>query len=211
MRSLVVVMVLSLSVIAPPLTPTASAQPADARAKKLLDAGERFFADLEYGKAIKVLLPVARDPAASRARRVRAWELIALSRFILGDRGGARTAFERVLDADPGFQLRDDSGSPRIREFFDEVRADVLGAATSAVDLEHERGATDGRARWADRGRHRLAVGRRHRRRSVGIIDPTVISPAGDDEGRQGGQPETCAHKMVRAAGARSCSRLSRA
>ncbi len=137
MRSLVVVMVLSLSVIAPPLTPTASAQPADARAKKLLDAGERFFADLEYGKAIKVLLPVARDPAASRARRVRAWELIALSRFILGDRGGARTAFERVLDADPGFQLRDDSGSPRIREFFDEVRADVLGAATSAVDLEH--------------------------------------------------------------------------
>jgi hypothetical protein len=68
---------------------------------------------------------------------VRAWELIALSRFILGDRGGARTAFERVLEADPGFQLRDTSGSPRIREFFDEVRADVLGAAGGDVDLEH--------------------------------------------------------------------------
>ncbi len=68
---------------------------------------------------------------------MRAWELVALSRFILGDRGGARTAFERVLEADPGFQLRDTSGSPRIREFFDEVRADVLGAATATVDLEH--------------------------------------------------------------------------
>jgi hypothetical protein len=115
----------------------AHAQPADARARKLLEAGERFFADLEYRKAIQVLLPVTRDPAASRAQRVRAWELIALSRFIVGDRGGARTAFERVLEADPGFQLRDTSGSPRIREFFDEVRADVLGAGTTAdVDLE---------------------------------------------------------------------------
>ena len=41
-----------------------------------------------------MLVPVTRDPAASRAQRVRAWELIALSRFILGDRGGARTAFD---------------------------------------------------------------------------------------------------------------------
>ena len=134
-RALVLVM-LAL-VAAAPATREAGAQPADARARKLLDAGERFFADLEYKKAIQVLLPVTRDPAASRAQRVRAWELVALSRFILGDRGGARTAFERVLEADPGFQLRDTSGSPRIREFFDEVRADVLGAETATVDLEH--------------------------------------------------------------------------
>ena len=116
---------------------TAQAQPADARARKLLAAGEALFAELEYQQAIKVLVPVTRDPAASRAQRVRAWELIALSRFILGDRGGARTAFERVLDIDPGFQLRDTSGSPRIREFFDEVRADVLGGTAADVDLEH--------------------------------------------------------------------------
>lgn len=137
MKRALVLVVLALAIV-PALPPRAAvAQPADARAKKLLDAGERFFADLEYKKAIKVLLPVTRDPAASRAQRVRAWELVALSRFILGDRGGARTAFERVLEADPGFQLRDTSGSPRIREFFDEVRADVLGGAASSVDLEH--------------------------------------------------------------------------
>lgn len=137
MRALVVAVVLALAA-APAIAPRAvHAQPADARARKLLAAGERFFAELEYKNAIKVLLPVTRDPAASRAQRVRAWELIALSRFILGDRGGARTAFERVLDADPGFQLRDTSGSPRIREFFDEVRAEVLGSAGGDVDLEH--------------------------------------------------------------------------
>lgn len=136
-RALAILVIAAATV--PAVAPRAAyAQPADARARKLLEAGERFFADLEYTKAIKVLLPVTRDPAASRAQRVRAWELVALSRFILGDRGGARTAFERVLEADPGFQLRDTSGSPRIREFFDEVRADVLGAATTAdVDLEH--------------------------------------------------------------------------
>ncbi len=140
MRALVLAVALALALVAAPTlarVPGAHAQPADARARKLLAAGERFFAELEYKNAIKVLLPVTRDPAASRAQRVRAWELIALSRFILGDRGGARTAFERVLDADPGFQLRDTSGSPRIREFFDEVRAEVLGAAGGDVDLEH--------------------------------------------------------------------------
>jgi hypothetical protein len=138
MRRLVIAIVLAaaaLPAVAPPRA--VSAQPADARAKKLLAAGERFFAELEYKKAIKVLVEVTRDPAASRAQRVRAWELIALSRFILGDTGGARTAFERVLEADPGFQLRDTSGSPRIREFFDEVRAEVLGDAGGDVDLEH--------------------------------------------------------------------------
>lgn len=117
--------------------PAAHAQPAAARVRTLLDAGERFFAEQEYGKAIRVLLPVTRDAAATRAQRVRAWELIALSRYILRDLGGARDAFERVLEADPGFQLRDTSGSPTIRAFFDELRAEVLGAATALVDLEH--------------------------------------------------------------------------
>ena len=134
---MMMVAALASAAVALPTAGVAVAQPADARARKLLAAGEQFVTDLEYRKAIKVLLPVTRDPSASRAQRVRAWELIALSRFIVGDRGGARAAFERVLEADPGFQLRDTSGSPRIREFFAEVRAAVLGAATSDVDLEH--------------------------------------------------------------------------
>jgi len=117
--------------------PVARAAPADARARKLLARGERLFADQEYTRALRALLPVTRDPAATRAQRVRAWELIALSRFILGDQPGARDAFERVLEADPGFQLRDESGSPRIRAFFDEVRAAVVPGAGGGVDLEH--------------------------------------------------------------------------
>ena len=100
--------------------------------------GEALFADQEYQAAIKTLTPVTRDRAASRAQRVRAWEVIALARFILGDEAGARDAFERVLELDPGFQLRDSSGSPRIRAFFDRLRREVVpGAATGDIDLEH--------------------------------------------------------------------------
>ena len=111
-----------------------------------LARGERLFADQEYAAAVKTLLPVTRDRAASRAQRVRAWEVIALARFIGGDEAGARDAFERVLELDPGFQLRDTSGSPRIRGFFDRVRRDVVPGAEGDVDLEHAvpAGATGG-------------------------------------------------------------------
>ncbi len=101
-----------------------------------LARGERLFADQEYRAAIKTLLPVTRDGTASRAQRVRAWEVVALARFILRDEAGARDAFERVLELDPGFELRDTSGSPRIRGFFDRLRREVVPDA-GAVDLEH--------------------------------------------------------------------------
>lgn len=116
----------------------AHADAPDARARKALAEGERLFADQEYARAVKALIPVTRDGNAARAVRVRAWELIALARYIDGDLGGARDAFERLLEADPGFQLRDTSGSPRIRAFFDKIRAEVVpAAAASDVDLEH--------------------------------------------------------------------------
>lgn len=132
MRAVVVAAVM-IAAVAP-----AGAQSPDAKARAALAAGERLFADQEYRKAIKVLVPVTRDGAAPRAVRVRAWELIALARFIDGDEGGARDAFERLLEADPGFQLRDTSGSPRIRRFFDQIRAEVVPVGAAAeVDLEH--------------------------------------------------------------------------
>jgi tetratricopeptide (TPR) repeat protein len=121
-RALAIAAVLAL---APTVTSTvgprsARADAPDARARKALADGERLFADQEYARAVKVLVAVTRDGAAPRAVRVRAWELIALARYIDGDLGGARDAFERLLEADPGFQLRDTSGSPRIRAFFDQ-------------------------------------------------------------------------------------------
>ena len=170
----------------------ACAEAPDARARKLLAAGEKLFAAQEYARAIKVLVPVTRDGAAPRALRVRAWELIALARFIDGDEGGARDAFERLLEADPGFQLRDDSGSPRIRRFFDQIRREVVPeAAVAEVDLEHAapRGATAGRrleleVRATRGGDDVLAVVVLHRRLGAIAYEEKPARPAGDHRWR---------------------------
>jgi hypothetical protein len=91
-----------------------------------LARGQKLFDDQEYAGAIQTLEPVTRDVRATRAQRLRALELIALSDFIRGDQGAARATFERILDIDPGYQLRDPSGSPRVRAFFDDLKSQLI-------------------------------------------------------------------------------------
>lgn len=106
---------------------------------KALAAAEQLFEDQEYARVVKTLRPVLSDAAATRAQRLRALELTALAQLILGDEAAARATFERLLDVDPGYQLRDRSGSPRIKAFFDEVKEDVVpGFSRDLVaELDH--------------------------------------------------------------------------
>jgi hypothetical protein len=128
----------------------AAAQDATARVEQRLARGQRLFRDLEYRKAIRELQAIPVDPAATRAQRARAIELMGLSYLILGEEQRARELFEDLLAIDPGYQLRDDTGSPKIRDFFDRVKKEVLPGfdATAVADLEHAApaGATGGRA-----------------------------------------------------------------
>jgi hypothetical protein len=107
--------------------------------RKRLARGKALFDDQDYRKAIRMLAPVRRDAAATRAQRLRALELIGLSYLILGDRRRAREAFQDLLAIDPGYQLRDDTGSPKIRRFFDKVKRDYVPGfdAKSVAELEH--------------------------------------------------------------------------
>lgn len=140
----------AVAVLAPPSP--AAAQPAGAteRVDKRIARGRALFRDLEYRRAIRELQPVPRDPAATRAQRARALELIGLSHLILGEEARAREAFEDLLAIDPGYQLRDDTGSPKIRDFFDRVKKEVVPGfdASAVAELEHAApaGATGGRA-----------------------------------------------------------------
>lgn len=148
--ALIAVLALAGQVVLPVSSPVAWAQgSATARIKKRLARGNKLFADLDYRKCIRVLAPVPKDPAASRAQRLRALELIGLSYLILGEKVRAKDAFEDLLAIDPGYQLRDDTGSPKIRDFFAKVkRAYVPGFDAGAVaELEHAapEGATAGR------------------------------------------------------------------
>src|SRR5262249_1801880 len=65
--------------------------------------------------------------------------LIALAQFIRNDRGAARITFERILDIDPGYQLRDTSGSPELRQFFDDLKKQIIPGydPSAGADLEH--------------------------------------------------------------------------
>jgi hypothetical protein len=104
-----------------------------------LARGQKLFDDQEYAPAIQTLAPVTRDARATRAQRLRALELIALAELIRGDEGAARATFERILDIDPGYQLRDPSGSPKVRAFFEQLKKQLIPNydPTAGADLEH--------------------------------------------------------------------------
>jgi hypothetical protein len=105
--------------------------------KVRLEQGQRAYDDQDYAAAIRVLAPVTRDPTATRAQRLRALELIALAQFIRRDLAGARDTFERILDIDPGFELTERSGSPRLRSFFDDLKRELVPGYAGAAELEH--------------------------------------------------------------------------
>jgi len=126
-----------LCLIAP--TQTAHGKDAGAKIRKRLVFGKKLFDDLQYRKAIRILRPVTTASVATRAQRVRAHELIGLSYLTLGNKKRARAAFEDLLTIDANYQLKDDTGSPKIRQFFNKVKkAFVPNAGTGAVELEHE-------------------------------------------------------------------------
>ncbi len=107
--------------------------------EQYLARGKHLFDELDYAGAIQTLAPVTRDARATRAQRLRALELTALAHFIRNDQGAARATFERILDIDPGYQLRDTSGSPKIRQFFEDLKKQLIPGfdPTAGADLEH--------------------------------------------------------------------------
>src|SRR5437588_693803 len=81
-----------------------------------------------------------RRRAPSAALRARAYEYLGMSWLILGKKPRAREAFEELLAIDPHYTLSDPSRSPKLREFFDDVRASFLpgyGRAEGEAELEH--------------------------------------------------------------------------
>lgn len=137
-RALIIVLLGVLALTAAPVT-RARADVGPQAIETHLARGQRLFSDQEYAGAIQALSPVTRDARATRAQRLRALELIALAHFIRGDEGAARATFERILDIDPGYQLRDTSGSPKIRSFFDALKKQLIPGfdPTAGADLEH--------------------------------------------------------------------------
>jgi len=171
-----------------------------------LTRGQKLFDEQEYTGAIQALAPVTRDARATRAQRLRALELIALAQFIRGEEGAARATFERILDIDPGYQLRDSSGSPKIRAFFEAMKKQLIPGydPTAGADLEHAAptAASAGKPLEievrATRGGERvfeLVVGTR--RRGELTYKTTTAAPRGDARWRARITPEPSSKPYV--------------
>ncbi|MEO8841722.1 MAG: hypothetical protein ABI591_05890 [Kofleriaceae bacterium] len=135
MARALIALVLAFAIVRPSF-----AQPDPAQTlETYLTRGQKLFDDQDYAAAIQTLGPVTRDARATRAQRLRALELIALAELIRGDEGAARATFERILDIDPGYQLRDPSGSPKVRAFFEQLKKQLIPNydPTAGADLEH--------------------------------------------------------------------------
>jgi len=171
-----------------------------------LTRGQKLFDEQEYTGAIQALAPVTRDARATRAQRLRALELIALAQFIRGEECAARATFERILDIDPGYQLRDSSGSPKIRAFFEAMKKQLIPGydPTAGADLEHAAptAASAGKPLEievrATRGGERvfeLVVGTR--RRGELTYKTTTAAPRGDARWRARITPEPSSKPYV--------------
>ncbi len=117
----------------------AVAQESERDIGRLLEKGHRRFTELEYREAIRILAPIPHEATATTAQKVDALELIGISHLILGDEEQAGRAFGDLLAIEPDHALRFDDGSPKIRNFFDDVRrGDVRNVDPSAsVQIQH--------------------------------------------------------------------------
>jgi len=114
-----------------------------------LASGRTAYAQQEYREVIRTLRPIVRDPAATRAQKVAALELVGLSMFIIGQTDAARATLEDLLALDPDYLLTEPSESPKLRSFFDDVKRgylpDFRGGGQAALEHSAPTGAVAGR------------------------------------------------------------------
>jgi uncharacterized membrane protein YecN with MAPEG domain len=106
--------------------------------QKIAAARAQYLAQ-EYEQVIRLLTPVVQSPIATISEKVDAFELLGLSFLILGERDRARVAFENLLGLDPGHVLRDPTGSPKLKRFFEAAKESFVPGykAHALVSLEH--------------------------------------------------------------------------
>ncbi len=146
MRALAVALV---AIVALPAYAEGGDNPQDA-VRARMSEGEQRYQNQEYRAAIEAFDAVVHDPIATRDDRARAYEYLGMSWLILGKKPKARAAFEELLAIDPHYTLSDPSHSPKLREFFEEVRSSFVpgyGKGAGEAELEHAapKGATAGR------------------------------------------------------------------
>jgi tetratricopeptide (TPR) repeat protein len=93
----------------------------------LITRAKALYLEQEYEEVIQLLQPaVERRHEVGVTLSIEAHELIGLSYLILGEKASARDAFLKLLALDPYHQLQDPSESPKLKRFFEPLKASFL-------------------------------------------------------------------------------------
>ncbi len=156
---------------APAAVEGSRAEAAGMRARRLVEEARSAFLDAEFekaaaaaGEAISLLEGApgeALPPADRRGLLATALDLLAQSRFNVGDENGMNEAIRRLLAVDPGYQVDVEIAGPKYARLFEAKRAELVGFLVVACrPLPCETVIVDGRSRpLGERGRLALVAG----------------------------------------------------
>lgn len=115
-----------------PGMPASAATPREQieRARQLID-------EAEFEAALDLLNDELEQPGNSKETLAQLYQLQGITYLYLGQEAKARESFEQLLAASPEHELPR-SSSPKVRQLFDSVRAEVRARQAKALVLKHE-------------------------------------------------------------------------
>jgi len=105
-------------------------------AARLVDDARRQYQELDFTGAVETLHRALAVPGAADAVRLEAYEYLGSSYVVLERETEARQAFEQMLRLDPYHVLREPTGSPKIRQFAENIRRQVAPDAALDPDTQ---------------------------------------------------------------------------
>lgn len=114
----------SAPLMAQPAVRVVDARPStDARARQLLERGHELYRTLDFPGCVDAMQRVLEVPGVSAAHRLEALETMGAANVVLDRTDAAVAAFEAMFALDPYHRVREPSGSPKIEEFVEALRA----------------------------------------------------------------------------------------
>ena len=99
--------------------------------------GQTLYEELEFEAALVEFQGAAAAPGLTPEEKARVLVWVSISAASTGDMSGARSAVEQAYDVDPNVAMPA-SAPPKLREFFDEVRAQHIASVPQVEESRPE-------------------------------------------------------------------------
>lgn len=96
------------------------------RVDRHLADGRQLYRDLDFTGCVSAMSEALAVPGAHPAQRLEAYEILGAAYVVLDQPQNAEQAFREMFRIDPYHVVREPSGSPKIEQFVEELRAQVV-------------------------------------------------------------------------------------